>query len=63
MPGLYFFELGQIIFEGLHTLLKRRFSFPNTTDKNYIITLFEGLKLLAEFLYMLHLYGIAIHNL
>ena len=60
---LVFFEPGQIIFEGFNAFLKRRFSFPNAMNKDYIFTLFEGIKLLAEFLYMLHLYGVAINNL
>ena len=57
-----FFEPGQIIFEGFNALLKRRFPFPGTMDKDYIFSLSEGIKLLAEFLYMLHFYGIAINN-
>ena len=32
-------------------------------DKDHAFTLFEGTKLLAEFLYMLHFYGAAINNL
>ena len=47
-----FFEPGQITFEGFYAFLKRCFSFSNAMNKDHVFTLFEGIKFLAEFLYI-----------